>query len=108
MITNEQRAHDLAMVYISNRYGINIVGDMSISSFGETITGTGEIETEHLPSTKEIKTKTVRTGEKSWLGIDKTKNVMDGYVIDSIFQEMVSDYLSAYKKFLKLLEDNHF
>ena len=108
MITNEQRAHDLAMVYISNRYGINIVGDMSISSYGETITGTGEIETEHLPGTEEMKMETVRSGEKKWLGIDKTKTVMDGYAVDSVFHEMVFDYLNAYKKFLKLLEENHF
>ena len=49
MIAKEQIAHDLTMIYLSNRYGANIKGDFSVSDGY----GSGEIESEHFPDTQE-------------------------------------------------------
>ena len=100
MITNEQIAHDLTMVYLSNRYGVNIRGDFSVSDGF----GSGEIESEHFPDTKELKYIKVGTGERGFLGIEKKVKVENGYEVDELFLDILKNYREAYNHFLKLLE----
>ena len=83
MLSNEKIAHDLAIVYLSNRYGIDISGGFSLTN-GD---GSGDIETEHLPATDEIKYKKISTGEKGFLS--------------NIFK----DYKRAYAFFLSKIEN---
>ena len=45
MITKEQVAHDLAIVYLNNRYGITVGGSFDYSCG----IGTGSVSTEHAP-----------------------------------------------------------
>ncbi len=103
MIAKEQIAHELAMIYMSNRYAIDISGTIS----GDEDSVVGFISTEHLPGTQKEKTKRVKTGEIKKIGpikIEKKETVSDGYKVDSIFSEMVDEYYAAYNKFLELLE----
>ena len=65
------------------------------------------METHFLPSTSAKKTKSVKTGEKGWFGIEKTKTVEDGFLVDDIFAEMVEEYCQAYSKFLSLGEEKY-
>lgn len=101
MITNEQIAHDLTIIYLSNRYGIDITGNFQLSDGS----GYGEIGTGHLPDTKQLKYIQVGTGEKGFLGREKKVTVEDGYEVDDIFVDMLKNYREAYNHFLKLLED---
>lgn len=110
MISKEQIAHGLTMVYLSNRYGVDVNGDFNVdsSSIDENITeveGSGSVETNHFPNAREPKFIKVETGEKGFLGYKKKKKVQSGYLVDDIFIYMVEDYYSAYPHFLKLLED---
>ena len=110
MISKEQIAHELTMVYLSNRYGVDVKGDFIVnsSSSDQNITGvigSGSVETNHFPKTKDPKFIKVRTGEKGFLGFEKKEMVQSGFLVDDIFSDMVDDYYSAYIRFLKLLED---
>ena len=67
MISKEQLAHDLTMVYLNNRYGIDVDGHFS-SSDGD---GSGSVDTTKFPSAFEIKYKKVGTGERGFLGFEK-------------------------------------
>ena len=102
MISNEQIAHDLSIIYLNNRYGIDVSGDFYIDDGS----GSGEIGTEHLPDTKELKYKRVGTGEKGFLGIEKKVNVEDGHVVDDLFFDILKNYRYAYNHFLNLLENS--
>lgn len=99
MISKEQIAHDLTMVYMNNKYGINVSGLFSING-GD---GNGGVETEHFPDVSEISYSKVGTGEKGILGIEKKKIIPSGHKVDSLFSEMVENYFGAYNIFLELL-----
>lgn len=99
MISNEQIAHDLAMVYLSNKYGIDVRGSFHVSD-GD---GSGDVFTTHMPGTEEKKYKKTGTGEKGFLGIEKKRIVEVGYAVDDLFANMISDYRQAYTHFLNLL-----
>ncbi len=101
MISKEQIAHDLAIVYMKNIYGIDINGDISINDGY----GTGTITTEYLPSTKTPKFVKVETGKKNFLGIKQTEKIQSGMVVDSLFEEMLEEYYSAYSHFYNLLNN---
>lgn len=101
MLSNEKIAHDLAIVYLSNRYGIDISGGFSLTN-GD---GSGDIETEHLPTTDEIKYKKISTGEEGFLGIEKKTKVEDGFAVDSAFSNIFKDYKRAYAFFLSKIEN---
>lgn len=100
MINKEQIAHDLTMVYLKNRYGINVEGTLSISD-GD---GSGNINTEKFPHIDEIKYKTVGTGEKGFLGFEKKIKVEDGYKADDIIDELVHEYYQTYNRILSKIE----
>ena len=106
MISKEQIAHELTMTYLYNRYGMDVSGTFNVTSYDENrVSGLGRVETNHIPSTKELKNIKVGTGQKGFFGIEKKTTVQDGYVVDDIFSEMVEEYYRAYSKFLKLLVD---
>ena len=100
MISNEQIAHELAVIYLSNRYGVQISGNLRVSS-GD---GRGDIRSRHFPDTEAPKYQKVGTGEKGFLGIEKTVNVQTGYETDGLFEEILRNYRNAYRHFLTLLE----
>ena len=91
MISKEQIAHDLTMVYLSNRYGVYVEGDFSVSD-GH---GSGNVRTMKFPHTSEIKYKKVGTGEKGFLGLEKKIKVEDGYHSDDIIDELISEYIGV-------------
>ena len=100
MISKEQIAHDLTMVYMKNRYGPSVDGIIAMTDGA----GSGTVSTDHFPSTTKIKYRREKTGEKGFLGIEKKKRVESGHKVDDLFNDMVEDYTNAYIKFLKLLE----
>lgn len=109
MISREQIAHDLTIVYLNNKYGIDVTGDINIFSNSSedklnSVSGYGSVVTKHLPNLKETKFKKVGTGEIGFLGFEKKKKVPSGYVVDDIFNNMIDDYTLVYAHFLELLE----
>ena len=106
MISNEQVAHDLALVYVINRYGAEVTGELNVSTYEGDVTGSGTIKTERLPDVDEARMVRVETGEKRLFGlVEKTKLVDSGeHAVDAVFIRMIDDYHSAYAKFLALLE----
>ena len=103
MITNEQIAHDLALVYLVNRYGPEVDGEIEVSD-GD---GTGSVDTERLPDVGARKTMKVATGERGRFLLwryDKTAEVdTDEYRVDPVFRRMILDYHEAYSRFLELI-----
>lgn len=95
MISNEQIAHDLTMIYMQNRYGIKV--DMRLMD------GDGHIRTQHFPDATEPDYKEVGTGETGFFGMEKTKKVRSGHRVDPLFKEMVQNYYEAYMNFYELL-----
>lgn len=96
----EQIAHDLTMIYMKNRYGINVYGSFYIDSDNG---GSGEIKTEHYPCVNDPKYSLARTGERGFLGIEKRKKVQSGNKTDVLFAEMVENYYAAYTNIFQLL-----
>ena len=113
MIPKEHVAHDLAIAYINNRYGIRVTGDFSISSSKnyeldvlEDVTGEGTVRTEVLPDLNDPVMVRVGTGERHLFGIgpEKTRLVATGeYEVDSVLRSMIDDYYRAYSRILELL-----
>ena len=98
MMTKEQIAHDLAMVYMHNRYGITIEGSVS--------SGWGEIETKHFPSSSKIEYEEVELESRDIWGLNKTEKVEKGRKVDSILQKMYADYQYAYQYFYDLIRNS--
>lgn len=85
MISKEQIAHELAMTYMHNRYGVDVSGTFDITPCGENgVIGSGSVKTYHIPSTKEPKNIKVGTGQKGFLGIEKKTTVQDGHIVDKL------------------------
>lgn len=110
MTTSEQLAHDLAMVYLVNRYSAGVVKDLNgdSSPFDDGAgTGRGRIDTERLPDVDAQKTTRVGTGEHGrflFWRFEKRLEVETGeYHVDPIFQLMINDYRKAHARFLQLL-----
>ena len=99
MISKEQIAHDLTMLYLKNRYGIDVRGDFSLVDGN----GSGSISTRTLPSTAKIKYKYLPTGEKGFLGIKKTVRVEDGYEADDVIDQLIMEYHQTYNNILSRL-----
>lgn len=112
VVPREQIAHGLAIVYLSNKYGVKVTGEFSVSSstnFDDVLSdvrGSGEVTTKTLPDVVPEYAR-VPTGERHlWgLGPNKTTPVATGkYETDDVFEAMIDDYSMAYSRFLKLLE----
>lgn len=99
-ISKEQIAHDLTMVYLSNRYGIDVSGSVSVSE-GE---GCGSVTTEKFPLASEIKYTWVKTEEKGFLGFKKRVPVEDGYESDDTISNLIAEYYDTYSRILSQLE----
>ena len=99
MISKEQIAHDLTIVYLNNRYGIDVGGHIFVSD-GD---GNGDVSTEKFPDVSEINYKKVGTGEKGFLGIEKKLKVEDGYKADSIIDDMIEEYYQVFSRILSRL-----
>lgn len=106
MIAKEQIAHELTMIYMNNRYGIDINGTFSVYTSSDSDTsGSGNVHTDRFPSAMKSKYIKVGTGEKGFLGIEKKKTIESGYEVDEIFTAMIDDYYQAYSNFFQLLKD---
>lgn len=108
MIPKEQIAHDLAMVYLNNRYGADVVGDFNVYGDRDSVTGNGEVETKRMVDVDEVKYEKYKTGNKKKFGpfkFDEKSWRENGYEVDDIFYSMIIDYKKAYEKFLKLIEE---
>jgi hypothetical protein len=113
MIPIEQVAHDLAIAYINNRYGIRVTGEFSVDSTKnydmdvvKEVTGEGSVSTELLPDLDDPEMVRVGTGERHLFGLgpEKTKLVHTGaYEIDGVLRSMIDDYYRAYSRILALL-----
>ncbi len=105
MIDREQIAHDLAMVYLQNRYGAEVSGEFSVETWGDDVTGSGRVETNRLPTVNSTRMVRGKTGEKRFLGlINKYEDIDTGeYKVDDVFVEMIDDYNAAYERFLELI-----
>jgi len=103
MIPKEQIVHDLAIVYINNKYGIDVTGNFDVSISEGNGSSSGSIASEHLPDVKAPKIIKVNTGEKGIFGRDKKQKIQQGYLVDDIFAEMIRDYHVANMRFLELL-----
>lgn len=114
MIPTEQVAHDLAVAYINNRYGIRVTGEFSISSSKnyeldvvQDVTGEGSVRTEVLPDLHDPELVRVGTGQRHLFGLgpEKTELVPTGkYEIDGVLRSMIDDYHKAYSRILELLD----
>lgn len=102
MTLKEQIAHELTMIYMNNRYGIDVTGAFSLYD-GR---GDGDIKTVHLPHTSEGVYGKVEIGETSLFGKAKTEKGRVGDKVDELFSEMVTTYYTVYAKFLKLLNEH--
>jgi Protein of unknown function (DUF2510) len=113
MINKEQVAHDLAIAYINNRYGIRVTGEFSVTSSTSydsdvvrDVTGEGSVGTEFLPDLDDPETTRIGTGERHLFGLgpEKTRLVPTGqYEVDAFFQSMIHDYYKAYSRILGML-----
>ena len=102
MPSKEQIAHDLTIVYLSNRYGVDVAG--SIHATGDQQSLTSNVSTKRLPDMDEKHYDKIGTGQKGFLGLEKKTKVENGYRVDPIFREMIAEYKKAYSRFIELLE----
>ena len=100
MLSNEKIAHDLAIVYLSNRYGVHLDNNFRIRG-GDSL---GSIESSHFPSTDEPLYEKADTGRKGFFGGSKKETVEVGRKVDPLIAEILKDYRAAYAHFLQQLE----
>lgn len=105
MISTEQVAHDLALVYLVNRYGPEVDGSFDVTD-GD---GSGRVDTERLADVGTHKTMRVGTGEHGRVLFWREKKAYvetDEYQVDPVFRMMIRDYRDASSRFLELLTDS--
>jgi hypothetical protein len=110
-MNNDQIAHDLAIAYINNRYSVDVRGEFSVTSSTnennavDDVSGSGSIETTHLPDVNAPVMLKVGTGQRHFrFGPEKTQWVpTDEFQVDRVFRDMINDYRAAYARFLQLL-----
>jgi hypothetical protein len=110
-VTDRQRvslevlAHDLAIVYLNNRYGPDVSGELDVSSTGDSSSFEAIVSTDRLPDVQARVTRRVPTGEKVFFGLmDRKQLVETGELqVDATFNRMIDDYGEAYGRFLQLL-----
>lgn len=108
----EQIAHDLAIAYINNRYGVEVTGELSISSYTndddvvKDVSGEGAVETQKHPGLHDQEMMRVGTGQRYFgVGPERTKLVPTGrYEVDAILVSMIAEYRAAYWRILELLD----
>lgn len=109
----EQVAHDLAIAYINNRFGVEVAGEFSIRSSTnldnvvDDVSGEGEVETQRHPGIHDLEMVRVGTGQRHFFGIgpEKMELVPTGrYEVDGILRSMIEEYRAAYSRILELLD----
>lgn len=104
VISNEKIAHDLTMVYLSGRYGIEVSGNFSVSSRDGEVSGGGEVSTKYLPDFDEIDYVKLPTGQKYFFNLlNEYEKIENGYKTDMLFSHMIDDYFEIYKRFYDAL-----
>lgn len=107
-------AHDLAMVYLNNRYGVEVHGSFGVSSSSNerdcvsSVFGEGSVETDRFPGVDVRVTTRELTDERHLFGFGPRKSVeiaTDEFAVDDEFREMISDYFDAYRRFSRLLNE---
>lgn len=102
---NQQIAHDLAVAYINNRFGVDVNGVLTLTTSDGESSGTGFVNTMRHPDATVIRTEKVPTGEKYMFGLlEKKTSVESGFLVDSIFEKMIDEYFVAYARFIFLLD----
>ena len=96
MVSNEQIAHELTMLYLYNRYGAWVTGDFS--------RGYGSINNVRFPSVIDPNNVSIRRGKKGFLGTVSKEEMSSDEVARENFEEIVAEYRQAYNIFLELLE----
>jgi len=109
MIPKEQIAHGLTMVYLSNKYGVDVNEFFSVDSnltdsIVSSIFGSGTVETKYFEDVNTSRYIKVKTGHKNFLGFEKKKKVQSGCLIDDVFSHMIEDYYQGYTRFIEMLE----
>jgi hypothetical protein len=107
MVTRDQLAHDLAIVYLNNRYGADVSGRFTVRTLNGEVTGSGSVETKRAPEVNKVLIERVPTGEKRFGIFDKTVPIEAGYEVDATFTKIVEDYFLARDRFFDLLH-THF
>src|SRR5687768_11371600 len=110
----DQIAHDLAIAYINNRYGVEVTGSFSVDSTRNydndtvrEVSGEGDVTTERLPGIFDPHMVSVGTGKRHFFGVGPEKMRMEPtaeFAVDRIFRNMIADYRHAYERFLQVLE----
>lgn len=102
-MTPEQLAHDLAIVYLNNRYGPEVSGSFSVTDYGEHVSGEGSVDTERLAAVDDVRIERVATGERRFGIFAKTEPVERGFEVDPTFLAIIEDYFRARNRFYELL-----
>jgi hypothetical protein len=112
-VSREQIAHDLAVVYLNNRFGVQVTGEFSVSSsrnyerdLVSDVSGEGRVATKRLPDLDTPETTRVGTGERHLFGLgpEKMRTVpTGGFEVDDTLRRMIDEYHSAYARILALL-----
>lgn len=97
MVSKEQLAHELTMLYLYNRYG-NLLG-------GSFSNGHGSINTFRFPDASSSDHIAVEKKVKiGFLGLRTPGMMPSDVVAGEYFKEVVEEYRCAYKQILELLE----
>lgn len=100
MVSKEQIAHDLTMLYLYNRYGTIIHGSSTLNG--------GSVNTVHFPKVTDPKFTWVRKRAKGFLGnigLENEVKVQSGFAADENFEELVEEYRCTYERFLEALDN---
>lgn len=87
MISMDQIAHDLAMAYVNNRYGVEVSGQFSVETWNDEVSGSGAVGTERLPDVNKVHMVRVGNGEKYFFGLRERTELVEsgkGYEVDSV------------------------
>lgn len=104
-MNNDQIAHDLAIAYVNNRYGAEVSGYFSVSTYDGDVSGEGSVDTLRLPDVDKVRMIKVGTGERHLFGLRERKELVEaGYEVDEVFKDMLADYRRAFARFLSMLE----
>lgn len=100
MINKEQIAHDLTMVYLNNRYGINVSGTIS----GISGNVYGDVGTNKLPHVLENKYSKSKSGIKNIFSPKEKIPIEGEYISDDIIPKLINEYFDTYKRILETLD----
>lgn len=101
-IPKEMIAHDLTLVYLTNIFGVEVSGTVDVNVNGDRVLE--DVITDKLPYPEELNYIKQKTGQRGFLGIEKTVKVPNGYKLDGELQSMIRLYYEVYERILSLLQ----